>query len=142
MSEHFGELEITANGLPVTRQLQVGRNKRIFVNGEYREYKKQCARWIADAYSAKYGAAVDDMVITRMTVSVECYMTNLMHADIDNMLKPIMDAVVLAGLVPDDKAEFIRHSCCIAIPSPLDTTRFFLRFAYLIDELPEQEPLP
>jgi len=49
-------------------------------------------------------------------------MKDLHKADLDNLIKPVLDALVLAGFIPDDKAQWARNIGAYAVRSDVEQT--------------------
>jgi len=110
-------------GVPPTRSLGVSKRGRIFVNEAYRNWKKQAHRWIADDVRRVLGVKTPkDLEVEHIFLRVNFYMKDLHKADLDNLIKPVLDALVLSGLIPDDKAQWARNVGAYAVRSDVEQT--------------------
>jgi len=111
-------------GTPPTRSLGVSKRGRIFVNESYRAWKKQAHRWVSDEVRRVFGVKQPkDLQVNHIAVRVAYYMPNLHKADLDNLIKPVLDALVLAGLVQDDKAFWVRNISAFAVRSDIESVQ-------------------
>jgi len=110
-------------GVPPTRSLGVSKRGRIFVNEAYRNWKKQAHRWVTDETRRVLGVKTPkDLEVEHIFLRVTFYMKDLHKADLDNLIKPVLDAIVLAGFIPDDKAQWARNVGAYAVRSDVEQT--------------------